>query len=129
MLGRSAALLALLILGGAAVLATPQPPAAQPSPPAAAGATRARSARTASYVITARLDPKSRTLTGDEILTWRNASTAPARTLRFHLYYNAWRNTNSTWMRERRLAGNTDLLSRPREDWGWSLTAAPAMAI
>ena len=28
-----------------------------------------------------------------------------ASTLSFHLYYNAWRNTGSTWMRERRLAG------------------------
>ena len=36
----------------------------------------------------------SRTLTGDEILTWRN-TTAHAGHARcsFHLYYNAWRNT------------------------------------
>ena len=77
------------------------------------------SPRNASYAITARLDPNSRTLTGDEILTWRNVSKAPATTLRFHLYYNAWRNTRSTWMREHRLAGDTTLAARPRADWGW----------
>jgi hypothetical protein len=87
-----------LILAGVAVPAVPQPPAAQSSA-ASPVAAPARSPRNASYAITARLDPKSRTLTGDEILTWRNTSHSTATTLRFHLYYNAWRNTNSTWMR------------------------------
>jgi hypothetical protein len=116
--GRSAAVAALLILTGGAVPAVPQPPAAQPSVPSPAVAP-ARSARNASYAISARLDPRSRTLTGDEILTWRNTSRSTATTLRFHLYYNAWRNSGSTWMRERRLAGDTTLASRPEADWGW----------
>ena len=39
----------------------------------------------------------------------------PPRTLRFHLYYNAWRNTDSTWMREHALAGDTGARrARPR---------------
>ena len=116
MFGRSAALVALLILG-AAVPAVPQPRTAQPAGSSAANAPR--SPRNASYAITARLDPKSRTLAGDEILTWRNTSSTAAATLRFHLYYNAWRNTNSTWMRERRLTGDTALSGRPESDWGW----------
>jgi peptidase M1-like protein len=98
---RSAAIVVLLLVTGAAV------PSAQLSP------------RNASYAITARLDPNSRTLTGDEILTWRNISSVPAATLRFHLYYNAWRNTGSTWLREARRAGNTAAASRPQADWGW----------
>ncbi len=101
MFTRSVALVTLWMLTGVAA------PSAQLSP------------RNASYAITARLDPNSRTLTGDEILTWRNISSAPASTLRFHLYYNAWRNTRSTWMRERRLAGDTTLALRPQSDWGW----------
>jgi hypothetical protein len=115
---RSVAVAALLILVGATIPAARQPPAAQPaaSPPAG---TPALSPRNASYAITARLDPKSRTLTGDEILTWRNTSNIAATRLRFHLYYNAWRNTSSTWMRERRLAGDTPLTSRPESDWSW----------
>ena len=72
------------------------------------GSAGARSPRNASYTITARLDPASRTLTGEQLLTWRNTSTIPATSLRFHLYYNAWRNTRSTWMRERALAGDSD---------------------
>ena len=116
MFGRSAALVALLILGAAAP-AVPQPRTAQP--PGSPAANGPRSPRNASYAITARLDPKSRTLTGDEILTWRNTSSTAAPTLRFHLYYNAWRNTSSTWMRERILTGATVLSGRPESDWGW----------
>ena len=78
---RRAAIVVLLLAGGASA------PSAQLSP------------RNASYAITARLDPQSRTITGDEILTWRNISRAPASTLRFHLYFNAWRNTASKSLR------------------------------
>jgi len=114
--GRSEALVALLILGAAAT-AVPQTRTAQP--PGSPAANAPRSPRNASYAITARLDPKSRTLTGDEILTWRNTSSTAAPTLRFHLYYNAWRNTSSTWMRERILTGDKVLSARPESDWGW----------
>ncbi len=79
----------------------------------------ARSPRNASYTIDVRLDPESRTLTGREILTWRNISSTETSELRFHLYYNAWRNSESTWLRERALAGNRRLATRPAEDWGW----------
>jgi hypothetical protein len=109
---------ALVALAGAAPLT--QPPAspssapARPQPPAAA-----RSARNANYTITARLDPASRTLTGEALLTWRNTSSVPARSLQFHLYFNAWRNTRSSWMRERQLAGDSDAFERPASDWGW----------
>ncbi|HXW05759.1 MAG TPA: M1 family metallopeptidase [Vicinamibacterales bacterium] len=78
-----------------------------------------RSARNANYSITARLDPASRTLTGDLLLTWRNTASIPATTLQFHLYWNAWRNTRSSWMREARLSGRSELLDRPAADWGW----------
>jgi hypothetical protein len=77
------------------------------------------SPRNASYRIAAKLDPATRTITGDEVITWRNISSTPAATLQFHLYYNAWRNTGSTWMRERIRAGNTGLAERPEADFGW----------
>jgi hypothetical protein len=79
----------------------------------------ARSPRNASYTITARLDPASRTLTGEGLLTWRNRTSAPASSLRFHLYYNAWRNTRSTWMREAIVSGGAAIAGRPDSDWGW----------
>jgi hypothetical protein len=76
------------------------------------------SPRNASYRISARLDPATRTITGSETITWRNISSIPATTLQFHLYYNAWRNTQSSWMRESMLT-RTPLASRPEADWGW----------
>lgn len=100
-----------------------QVPAATVAPPDAAAVSPALQAglspRNASYRISARLDPAARTITGNATITWRNISTVPATTLQFHLYYNAWRNTQSSWMRERVLGGNTVLASRPEEDWGW----------
>jgi hypothetical protein len=130
-LGRTAAVggvasfFALLALAGAGAY---QQRAAQP--PAPSDPTRPtvvpppaqvvpRSPRNASYTIAARLDPASRTLTGEQLLTWRNTSTIPATSLRFHLYYNAWRNTRSSWMRELALAGAPELADRPEADWGW----------
>ena len=47
----------------------------------------------ASYSIDAALDPAARTLTGREIVTWRNPGTIPAYSIRLHLYWNAFRNT------------------------------------
>jgi hypothetical protein len=76
----------------------------------------ALSPRNATYDIEVRLDPAARTLTGRETIRWRNISANPTRELQFHLYWNAWRNADSTWLRERRLGGNT---TTPRRDaWG-----------
>src|SRR5262245_28864420 len=76
----------------------------------------ARSPRNASYTLQATLDPVSRTITGSGRLTWRNISRQSATELQFHLYWNAWRDTSSTWMREAVLAGNDSVVSRPAED-------------
>ena len=66
-------------------------------------AAQALSPRNANYVIDVRLDPAARTLTGRETLQWTNIAGVETNELRFHLYYNAWRNTESTWMREHQL--------------------------
>ena len=130
MLGRTAAVggvasclvvLTLAVAGGYGQPAAPQPGRRDPTRPTVVtpATNQARSPRNASYTITARLDPASRTLTGEQLLTWRNTSSIPATSLRFHLYYNAWRNTRSTWMREIVLAGLPELAERPEADWGW----------
>ena len=49
------------------------------------------SPRNANYFIDARLDPVARTITASEIIAWRNMTSRPASDLRFHLYWNAWR--------------------------------------
>jgi hypothetical protein len=78
--------------------------------------TPALSPRNANYSITARLDPATRTITGSETIRWRNITSKPAADLQFHLYWNAWKNTRSTFMRERALGGGSE--SRPvPDDW------------
>jgi hypothetical protein len=78
----------------------------------------ARSAQNASYTIDVRLDHPNRMLHGRETIRWRNISNQPADDLQFHLYWNAWRGPDSTWLRERRLGGAG---SPPRDDaWGWT---------
>jgi hypothetical protein len=106
------------LAGAGAVAGTAAPDARQPAAQTAAPSP-ARSPRNASYTINVRLDPARRMLEGDERLTWRNVTSTEARSLRFHLYYNAWRNTSSTWMRELRLAGDSTAADRPQSDWGW----------
>ncbi len=75
------------------------------------------SPRNASYVILARLDAALKTIDGSEVLEWRNDTTVPARELRFHLYWNAWKNNKSTWLKESALRSTR---SNVREgDWSY----------
>lgn len=78
------------------------------------------SARTASYDIDVALDPATRTITGSEIITWRNPGQIPAYSIRLHLYWNAFRNTNSTWLKQRRLAGDEPFASGAAGDFGYT---------
>ena len=78
------------------------------------------SARNASYQIDVELDPEARMLDGRQILTWRNIQSQPTDQLWFHLYWNGWRNSRSTWMLESRLRQRRDALKEPREeDWSY----------
>jgi hypothetical protein len=75
-----------------------------------------RSPRNANYEIQVTLDHDARTLSGREIIRWRNITAQPTSELQLHLYWNAWRDAESTWMRERRLTGQ---YTPPRDDaWG-----------
>ncbi len=85
----------------------------------------ARSPRNANYDIDVRLDHAARTVTGRETIRWRNISANPTHELQFHLYWNAWRSAESTWLRERRLAGVT---TAPRSD-GWGSTDVSAIHV
>jgi hypothetical protein len=76
----------------------------------------ARSPRNANYDIEVRLDHASRTLSGRQTIRWRNTSAKPTSELQFHLYWNAWRNPDSTWLRERKMSRN--YTAPPQEGWG-----------
>ena len=53
------------------------------------------------------------------MITWRNPGDKPP--IRFDCtYWNAWRNTESTWLKQRQLAGlEEELFDRPAADFGW----------
>ncbi len=58
------------------------------------------SPRIANYAIDVKLDPEHKRLDGKEILVWHNTSADPITELQFHLYLNAFRNNQSTFMKE-----------------------------
>jgi len=103
---------AQLVCAAAALLA------ATATSAAAQNSSAALSPRNASYTIQVRLNPEARTLEGHQVLTWTNITDTATDQLRFHLYWNAWRNDRSTWMREERLTGDLEDDIR-EEDWGW----------
>ena len=77
------------------------------------------SPRNANYDIDVKLDPKTKTLEGSEVITWTNLSNDNVSELQFHLYLNAFKNSNSTFMME----ANTGVSKRNQNisvgDWGW----------
>jgi hypothetical protein len=100
-------ILAVALGGACAPGALAQPANGELRPP--------RSPRNANYTISARLEPTARTISATETIIWRNITTRPAAELQFHLYWNAWKNDRSTFMRERALGGGDD--DRRPEEW------------
>jgi hypothetical protein len=74
----------------------------------------------ADYDIDVTLDPAARTLTGTEVITWRNTGQIPAYSVRLHMFWNAFRNTNSTWLKQRQLAGTNPFADASEDDFGYS---------
>ncbi|HEX6214530.1 MAG TPA: M1 family metallopeptidase, partial [Vicinamibacterales bacterium] len=105
--------------------ATAEETAGTQSQPESAGGTPAKlSPDVAGYDIDVTLDPAARTLTGTEVITWRNTGQIPAYSVRLHMYWNAFRNTNSTWMKQRQLAGDNPFANAPAQDFGYSTITA-----
>jgi len=52
-------------------------------------------------------------------IEWRNIQDEPTSELWFHLYWNAFRNNQSTWLREDRLRGRADIEDPEDDDWGF----------
>ena len=90
--------------------------------PSARSQETARSPRNANYIIDVDLDPDSRLLTGRQVLEWRNLQEQPTDELRFHLYWNAWRNNRSTWLLEDRIRGRSSAgKDLQEEDWAYQI--------
>ena len=108
-------------LGGLALLAgvLVEPTFSQELPPL--------SPRNANYDIDVALDPSTRTLTGSEVISWRNIGTVAANSIRIHLYWNAFRHTNSTWLKQRKLVGDDPFGEAPDSDFGYTEVASIAV--
>ncbi len=77
------------------------------------------SPRTASYDIDVILDNEKKILDGYEILTWKNPSPDTIHELQFHLYLNAFRNSQSTFLKSGEAFG-TPPNELSEEQWGWT---------
>ena len=81
----------------------------------------------ASYDIEVALDPESHELTASQTVRWRNTANAATSEIWFHLYLNAFSNSESTFMRE---LSNDPLGSSvtPDDEWGWTRITRLALA-
>lgn len=75
------------------------------------------SARTANYDISVVLDTENKMLHASETVFWKNPSENAVPDIQFHLYLNAFRNTNSTFYQDpNRFFDQPELND---EDWSW----------
>jgi len=127
-----------IVIGAVLIAAADRAGGQQPAPAAAPSRggvqtfdqplPEALSPRNASYDITVTLDPAGKQIKGRETIRWRNISAATTNELQFHLYWNAWRNEDSTWLREDRLrtpasARRRDTVRRPDETGASDVTS------
>ncbi len=76
------------------------------------------SPRTANYDIKVELDIAQKKIYGQEKIVWKNPSQDTVKELQFHLYHNAFRNTESTFYKER---GFASFLGGKQDEchWAW----------
>ncbi len=84
----------------------------------AAASPPAHAVAVADYDIQVRLDAEAKTLDGRERIVWHNPSSDPVGEIWLHLYLNAFRNGESTFMRES--GGQLRGQRMPAEGWGWT---------
>ena len=108
----------LVLAGSGAPDGQTAPPPAVTAPPSLV--TALQSERNANYDIDVTLDPGTRMLTGSETITWRNTGAVAAYSLRLHLYWNAFRNSESSWMKQRKLAGDNPVAEWAADDFGYT---------
>lgn len=77
------------------------------------------SARIANYDIDVKLNTETKTLRGKQTLTWQNTSNDVLNELQFHLYLNAFKDENSTFMKESGGRLRSDTMEKSKENWGW----------
>ncbi len=76
--------------------------------------------RIANYDIDVILDHENRMIRGKQTLTWTNPSSDTIRTLQFHLYLNAFKNSQSTFLSKSSREFPGSLKAEDKETWGYS---------
>lgn len=85
----------------------------------------ARSPRIANYDIQLELDVEQKRVNAKETLFWKNPSGDTIRQLQFHLYYNAFKNSQSTFFKQK---GIPNLFRKSLiEDCGWGWVTIQTM--
>ncbi len=84
------------------------------------------SPRLANYDIEVRLDTDSKKLYGKELITWTNKSDDFIPDLQFHMYLNAFKNEQSTFMKE---SGGRHRSMSIERDGGWGWTQIKKMSV
>ncbi|MEO8587041.1 MAG: M1 family peptidase, partial [Acidobacteriota bacterium] len=77
------------------------------------------------YDIRVTLEPGTKLVEGSMTLKWTNPSDVPVGELRFHLYWNAFRNDRSTFFKE---SGGQVRGDKPDTGKGWGYTDVTSMA-
>ncbi len=77
----------------------------------------ALSPRIVNYTISVSLDAKKKMISGKETLVWKNSSKDRIKELQFHLYLNAFKNSESTFMKE--LGEEARGIGMETGGWGW----------
>ncbi len=78
-----------------------------------------QSARIANYDIKVELNTETKTLIGSQLLKWTNSSPDTISELQFHLYMNAFKNQNSTFMIESFFTSSAFDSQTYEDQWGW----------
>ncbi len=113
---------AALAAPSTATAAAPAPQSAAAAPPATQPAAGAEilPAVPLRYEIWVELDPAAKALRGREEITWTNTSNEPVPDMLLHLYWNAFKNDRSTFMRENDAQPGIARGRHPgKGEWGW----------
>ena len=77
------------------------------------------SQRPANYEIHASLDDATHSLDATQTIRFVNTSPVPVGELRMYLYLNAFKNTNSSFLKGATKIFGQSYLNRPADEWGW----------
>jgi hypothetical protein len=77
------------------------------------------SPRNANYDMDVRLDAEEHLVHGTQVLEWRNPTQRATSELHYHLYYNAWRNDRSSFLRRRHGRSDREVGDVRDDEWAY----------